>query len=92
MCLQNLMKFHQLFLKMITQDIKETKRYGHTFGWMEGRTDNVKTVYPPTNTVGRGYNKRQMIARIDQIIICHQLEWKQMNKNPFCVLKKTINL
>ena len=38
-------------LSMILQDIKETKRYGHTVG----RTDNVKTVYPPTNTVcGRG--------------------------------------
>ena len=32
---------------MILQDIKETKRYGH----------NVKTVYPPTNTVCGGYNE-----------------------------------
>ena len=32
------------------KDIKETKR--------NGRTDNVKTVYPPTNTVCGGYNKR----------------------------------
>ena len=32
------------------QDIKETKRHGRTFV----RTDNVKTVYPPTNTVCRG--------------------------------------
>ena len=31
------------------KDIKKTKRYG--------RTDNVKTVYPPTNTVCGGYNK-----------------------------------
>ena len=31
----------------ITQDIKK-KRYG--------RTDNMKTVYPPTNTVCGGYN------------------------------------
>ena len=37
---------------MILQDIKETKRYEHT----HGRTDNVKTVYPPTNTVCGGYN------------------------------------
>ena len=40
---------------MTLQDIKETKRYGHTFicsdGRTDGRTDNVKTVYPPTNTV-----------------------------------------
>ena len=35
---------------MILQDIKETKRYGHT----HGRTDNVKTVYLPTNTVCGG--------------------------------------
>ena len=45
---------------MTLQDIKETKRHGHTFvrsfvrsfGW----TDNVKTVYHPTNTVCGGYN------------------------------------
>ena len=37
---------------MILQDSKETKRYGHTFV----RTDNVKTVYPPTNTVCGVYN------------------------------------
>ena len=36
---------------MILQDIKETKRNGQTVGWTDGRTDNVKTVYPPTNTV-----------------------------------------
>ena len=42
------------------QDIKETKRFGHTFvrsdGRTDGRTDNVKTVYPPTNIVCGGYN------------------------------------
>ena len=32
------------------QDIKETKRYGRT----DGRTDNVKTVYPTTNKVCAG--------------------------------------
>ena len=36
---------------MILKVIKETKRYGHTVG----RSDNVKTVYPPTNTVCGGY-------------------------------------
>ena len=45
---------------MILQDIKETKRYGNTvrrsFGRTFGRTDNVKTVYPPTNIVCGGYN------------------------------------
>ena len=38
---------------MILQDIKGSKCYGH----MHGRTDIVKTVYPPTNTVCGGYNK-----------------------------------
>ena len=40
------------------KDIKETKRYGRT----DGRTDNVKTVYPPTNTVCGGYNNVYGIA------------------------------
>ena len=34
---------------MILEVIKETKRYGHK--------ENVKTVYPPTNTVCGGYNE-----------------------------------
>ena len=37
---------------MTLQDIKEKKRNGHTFV----RSDKVKTVYPPTNTVFGGYN------------------------------------
>ena len=39
---------------MILQDIKETKRYGRTVGLSFVRMDNVKTVYPPTNTVCEG--------------------------------------
>ena len=39
---------------MILQYIKETKRYGRTVGRLFGRTDNMKTVYPPTNTVCGG--------------------------------------
>ena len=46
---------------MTLQDIKETKCYGHTFVRSVDRSfvrsDNVKTVYPPTNTVCGGYNK-----------------------------------
>ena len=38
---------------MTLQDIKETKCYGHTFVRSFVRTD-VKTVYPPTNTVCGG--------------------------------------
>ena len=45
----------------ILKVIKETKRYRHM---SEGRTDNVKTVYPPTNTVCGGYNKKKMFTPI----------------------------
>ena len=37
------------------QDIKETKRYRHTFVCFFVRSDNMKTVYSPTNTVYGGY-------------------------------------
>ena len=50
---------------MILQDIKETKHYGHTVGRSDfrtdGRTDNVKTVYPPTNTACGGYKNMFLI-------------------------------
>ena len=39
----------------ILEVIKETKRFGHTVGRLVGLSDNVKTVYPPTNTVCGGY-------------------------------------
>ena len=42
---------------MILEVIKETKRFGHTVGRSVGLSDNVETVYPPTNTVCGGYNK-----------------------------------
>ena len=38
---------------MILQDIKETICYGHK-NVSDTRSDNVKTVYPPTNTVCGG--------------------------------------
>ena len=44
---------------MSLEDIKETKCYGHTFVRSFGRTDNVKTAYPPTNTVCGGYKDGQ---------------------------------
>ena len=51
MCLQNLMKFHQRFLKLLRkQNVTDTRTHTRS----EGRTD-VKTVYPPTNTVCGGY-------------------------------------
>ena len=46
---------------MTLQDIKETKRYGHTFVRSFVRTDNVKTVYPPTNTVCGGYKNIKIL-------------------------------
>ena len=50
-------KFDEIPLTAL-QDIKETKRYGHTFVRSFVRTDNVKTVYPPTNTVCGGYKNK----------------------------------
>ena len=49
---------------MILEVIKETKRYGHTVG----RSDNVKTVYPPTNTVCGGYNN--IIVTTQDVFTC----------------------
>ena len=48
---------------LILEDIKKTKRL-RTDARTDGWTDNVKTVYPPTNTVcggGGGYNKSNII-------------------------------
>ena len=45
---------------MTLKDIKESKCYGRTDGWTDGRTD-VKTVYPPTNTVCRGYKNSHYV-------------------------------
>ena len=39
---------------MTLQDIKETKRYGRTDARTDGRTDNVKTVYPPQTKFAGG--------------------------------------
>ena len=49
-------KFYEI-PSMILEVVKETKPYGHTVGWTVGRSDNVKTVYPPTNTVCGGIIK-----------------------------------
>ena len=43
---------------MNLQDIKETKRYRWTHGRTDGRTDNVKTVYPLQTKFGGGGIKR----------------------------------
>ena len=49
MCLQNLMNFHHCLFKILKKNQNVTDR------WKDGRTDNVKTVYPPTNIVCGGY-------------------------------------
>ena len=41
-------------LAMTLQDIKETKRYGRMDARTHGRTDNVKTVYPPQTKFAGG--------------------------------------
>ena len=56
--MNDLAKFDEI-PSMTLQDIKETKRYGHTFV----RSD-VKTVYPPTNTVCGGYNNTHAIVMV----------------------------
>ena len=62
---------------MILQDIKETKSYGHK-NVSDTRSDNVKTVYPPTNTVCGGYNKDQ---RTNGPVNAHLISWPSKAQN-----------
>ena len=55
---------------MTLQDIKETKRHGHTFVRSFVRTDNVKTVYPPTNTVCWGIITSNCYTEIFDALTC----------------------
>ena len=68
------------------QDIKETKRFGHTFvrsdGRTDGRTDNVKTVYPPTNIVCGGYNEMVWTCRAQ-----HRLDFRSTQAECGCTEK-----
>ena len=64
MSMQGLMKFHQGLLKILRKQNVTDER-------TDGRTDNVKTVYPPTNTVCGGYkntkcksNRMEIICKI----------------------------
>ena len=59
---------------MTLQDIKKTKRYRHTFVCSFVRTDNVKTVYPPTNTVCGGYNNLPGISIATLRSIVHEIK------------------
>ena len=64
-------KFYEI-PSMILEVVKETKRYIHTVRRTDRRSDNVITVYPPTNTVC-GFIKsihledRNVFARFDEI-------------------------
>ena len=57
-------KFGEI-LAMTFHDIKVTKLYRQT----DIRTDNVKTVYPSTNTVCREYNNIDFVMSLRQLVI-----------------------
>ena len=63
-------KFDEI-LSMTLQDIKETKPYRHIFVRSDGRMDNVKTVYPPTNTVCGGYKKVRFLHPLSRGSGCY---------------------
>ena len=63
MCMQGLMKFHPLLLKIL-------RKQNITDGRTDGRTDNVKTVYPPTNTVCGGITKALISFAVTAKLIC----------------------
>ena len=56
---------------MTLKDIKETKRYGRTDASTDGRTDNMKTVYPPQTKFAGG------------IIIIHNIKLFRKSENLF---------
>ena len=59
-CLVNMNEFERFdeIPSMTLQDIKETKRFGWTDTRTVIRTENLKTVFPPTNTICRGMNTK----------------------------------
>ena len=61
-------KFYEI-PSMILQDIKETKRYGRTVG----RTDNVKTVYPP-------HKLMKVFAKFDEILLMILQDFKETKR------------
>ena len=64
MFLQSLMRFHLLFFKILRkQNVTDTLSF--VCSLTNELTDNVKTVYPPTNTVCGGYNYIVVICIID---------------------------
>ena len=51
---------------MTLQVIKETKRYGRTDGCTDGRTDNVKTVYPLQTKFAGGIKNRPCVGNYSE--------------------------
>ena len=76
---------------MILQDIKETKCYGHTVGHSYGRTDNMKTVYPPTNIVCGGIKIDAVTAEpkslLPHTLVRDIIYLKAMHKMPREIIK-----
>ena len=52
-------------LAMTLEDIKETKGYGRTDRRTDGRTDNVKTVYPPQTKFAGGIIIKKLTPKIN---------------------------
>ena len=76
---------------MTLQDIKETKRYGRTDGRTDdtGRTDNVKTVYPPqTKFAGGIYQKKK--SKFSYMSFYQKLFF--LNKTPSCICSMCLYL
>ena len=67
MFLQSLVIFHQGLFKILwKQNVSDTLSFVRS----DGRTDNVKTVYPPTNIVCGGYNKTEMKVNAGNTQLC----------------------
>ena len=65
---------------MTLQDIKKTKRYGRTHGWTHGRTDSVKTVYPPQTKFAGGIKENTV----------YLLSYSPLNEGHFIILTNSM--
>ena len=71
-------KFYEI-PSMTLQDIKETKCYGHTFVRSVVRSDNVKTVFPPTNTVCGGIINAVLACRPMSAFVVRCIYYKNLS-------------
>ena len=83
MCLQNLMNFHHCLFKILKKNQNVTD--GRKDRRMDGRTDNVKTVYAPTNIVCGGimnqYRKFPKCSDTQNICCNHSKMWTMLLYN-----------